>query len=137
MGKSAGNALWLDAKLTSPFVMYQHFINVADADAVRFLNMLTLLPESESHPFGLCVGLYWLVLSARVLCLSQPPSLTCGCNCCCCAFHAIRVLSKPLADAGTIHAVGEQHAAAPHERRAQRVLAEEVSVTAMAWADCR
>lgn len=32
MGKSAGNALWLDPALTSPFIFFQHFLNTTDAD---------------------------------------------------------------------------------------------------------
>ena len=46
MGKSAGNALWLDPALTSPFVLYQYFVNTADADAPKLLRLLTLLPDA-------------------------------------------------------------------------------------------
>ncbi|EGD73451.1 tyrosyl-tRNA synthetase [Salpingoeca rosetta] len=45
-GKSAGNAVWLDAQLTSPYELYQFFINMADADVERYLAALTLLPVS-------------------------------------------------------------------------------------------
>lgn len=41
MGKSEGNALWLDANLTSPFDMYQYLLRLSDTDARRFLPMLT------------------------------------------------------------------------------------------------
>lgn len=47
MGKSDGNALWLDAKLTSPFDMYQYLLRLPDTDAVRFLPMLTRRPLEE------------------------------------------------------------------------------------------
>ena len=47
MGKSAGNALWLDPSLTSPFILYQYFVNLTDADALRLLPLLTLLPEDQ------------------------------------------------------------------------------------------
>ena len=42
-GKSAGNAIWLDAGLTSPYAYYQYWVNAADADVVRFLKLFTFL----------------------------------------------------------------------------------------------
>jgi tyrosyl-tRNA synthetase len=42
-GKSAGNAVWLDADLTSPYAYYQYWVNAADADVVRFLKLFTFL----------------------------------------------------------------------------------------------
>jgi tyrosyl-tRNA synthetase len=42
-GKSAGNAVWLDASMTSPYAYYQYWINAADADVVRFLKLFTFL----------------------------------------------------------------------------------------------
>ncbi|MFO7961456.1 MAG: tyrosine--tRNA ligase [Nitriliruptoraceae bacterium] len=42
-GKSAGNAIWLDAELTSPYAYYQYWLNAADADVVRFLKLFTFL----------------------------------------------------------------------------------------------
>ncbi|KAJ2508296.1 tyrosyl-tRNA synthetase [Coemansia sp. RSA 2049] len=44
-GKSAGNAIWLDERRTSPFDIYQFFVKTADADVERFLNMFTFLPK--------------------------------------------------------------------------------------------
>ncbi|RID96584.1 tyrosine--tRNA ligase [Streptococcus constellatus] len=46
-GKSEGNAVWLNADKTSPYEMYQFWMNVMDADAVRFLKIFTLLPLDE------------------------------------------------------------------------------------------
>lgn len=46
-GKSAGNAIWLDPGMTSPFAMYQHLIRTDDRDAVRFLRYFTFLTEGE------------------------------------------------------------------------------------------
>jgi len=43
-GKSAGNAVWLDPTLTSPYAYYQYWFNAADADVERFLNLFTFLP---------------------------------------------------------------------------------------------
>lgn len=42
-GKSAGNAVWLDPELTSPYAYYQYWLNAADADVVRFLKLFTFL----------------------------------------------------------------------------------------------
>ncbi|MDN6012174.1 MAG: tyrosine--tRNA ligase, partial [Lactococcus sp.] len=42
-GKSEGNAVWLDADKTSPYEFYQFWLNVADADAVKFLRIFTFL----------------------------------------------------------------------------------------------
>ncbi|HEO4965345.1 TPA: tyrosine--tRNA ligase [Streptococcus agalactiae] len=46
-GKSEGNAVWLDADKTSPYEMYQFWLNVMDADAVRFLKIFTFLSLKE------------------------------------------------------------------------------------------
>lgn len=46
-GKSAGNAIWLDAKKTTEFSLYQFFIRVEDDDVERLLKMLTLIPVKE------------------------------------------------------------------------------------------
>ena len=47
MGKTAGNAVWLDANKTTPFEFYQYWRNVGDADVVKCLKMLTFLPIEE------------------------------------------------------------------------------------------
>lgn len=44
MGKTAGNAVWLDANKTSPFDFYQYWRNVGDADVMKCLKMLTFIP---------------------------------------------------------------------------------------------
>lgn len=46
-GKSEGNAVWLDTDKTSPYEMYQFWLNVMDADAVRFLKIFTFLSLDE------------------------------------------------------------------------------------------
>ncbi|THV02327.1 hypothetical protein K435DRAFT_653336, partial [Dendrothele bispora CBS 962.96] len=43
-GKSAGNAVWLDANLTSIFDFYQYFLKVEDSDVENYLKLFTLLP---------------------------------------------------------------------------------------------
>lgn len=44
-GKSAGNAIWLDATMTTPFDLYGHLLRTADEDVERFLKLLTLAPQ--------------------------------------------------------------------------------------------
>lgn len=46
-GKTESGAVWLDEKKTTPYQMYQFFINTADADVVRFLKYYTFLTEEE------------------------------------------------------------------------------------------
>jgi tyrosyl-tRNA synthetase len=41
-GKSEGNAVWLSAKLTSPYKFHQFWLNVQDAEAIRLLKIFTL-----------------------------------------------------------------------------------------------
>ncbi len=47
MGKTAGNAVWLDAEKTSPYDFYQYWRNVEDADVLKCIRMLTFLPMDE------------------------------------------------------------------------------------------
>ena len=47
MGKTAGNAVWLDANKTSPFEFYQYWRNVDDADVLKCIRMLTFLPLEQ------------------------------------------------------------------------------------------
>ncbi|MBE6883411.1 MAG: tyrosine--tRNA ligase [Ruminococcaceae bacterium] len=44
MGKTAGNAVWLDPNKTSPFEFYQYWRNVGDADVMKCIRMLTFVP---------------------------------------------------------------------------------------------
>ncbi len=47
MGKTAGNAVWLDPNKTSPFEFYQYWRNVGDADVFKCIRMLTFLPIEQ------------------------------------------------------------------------------------------
>ena len=47
MGKTAGNAVWLDANKTSPYEFYQYWRNVDDADVMKCIRMLTFLPMEQ------------------------------------------------------------------------------------------
>ena len=59
IGKSAGNAIWLDHDMTPPFELYQYFLKLSDSDAIRFLKLFTLIPlerietiaeDHQKHP---------------------------------------------------------------------------------------
>jgi tyrosyl-tRNA synthetase len=46
-GKSEGNAIWLDSELTSPYAMYQFWLNTDDADVIDRLKVFTFLTRAE------------------------------------------------------------------------------------------
>ena len=52
MGKTAGGAVWLDARRTSPYQFYQYWINTDDRDVARFLAYFTFLPMEEVRRLG-------------------------------------------------------------------------------------
>ncbi len=47
MGKTVSGAVWLDPEKTSPFDFYQYWRNVADADVLKCIRMLTFLPLEQ------------------------------------------------------------------------------------------
>ena len=47
MGKTAGNAVWLDPNKTAPYDFYQYWRNVDDADVLKCIRMLTFLPLEQ------------------------------------------------------------------------------------------
>ena len=47
MGKTAGNAVWLDPNKTSPYDFYQDWRNVGDSDVLKCIRMLTFLPLEQ------------------------------------------------------------------------------------------
>lgn len=46
-GKSESGALWLDRELTTPYELYQYFLNASDQDVENYLKQLTLRPKNE------------------------------------------------------------------------------------------
>jgi tyrosyl-tRNA synthetase len=52
MGKTAAGAVWLDAKLTSPYEFWQYWRNTEDEDVGRFLRLFTELPLDECNRLG-------------------------------------------------------------------------------------
>ncbi|MDR0297810.1 MAG: tyrosine--tRNA ligase [Streptococcaceae bacterium] len=51
-GKSEGNAIWLDPEKTSPYEMYQFWLNVGDEDALKMLKIFTFLSLDEIDEIG-------------------------------------------------------------------------------------
>ena len=51
-GKSEGNAVWLDAKMCSPYAFYQFWLNTADADVVDRLKVFTFLTRAEIEEYA-------------------------------------------------------------------------------------
>ena len=51
MGKTAGNAVWLDANKTSPYDFFQYWRNVDDADVIKCMKMLTFVPLEEIYEY--------------------------------------------------------------------------------------
>ena len=47
MGKTAGNAVWLEPNKTSPYEFYQYWRNVGDGDVLKCIRMLTFLPLEQ------------------------------------------------------------------------------------------
>ena len=54
-GKSEGNAIWLDAELTSPYAMYQFWLNTDDADVIDRLKVFTFLTRKEIEQYSVLV----------------------------------------------------------------------------------
>ena len=52
MGKTEKGAVWLDPDKTSPYEFFQYWRNVADADVIKCLKMLTFLPLEEIREMG-------------------------------------------------------------------------------------
>lgn len=51
MGKTAGNAVWLDPNKTSPFDFYQYWRNVDDADVIKCMKFLTFIPIEKINEY--------------------------------------------------------------------------------------
>jgi tyrosyl-tRNA synthetase len=63
-GKTAGGAIWLDAKRTSPFAFYQFWLNASDEDAPKYIRTFTFLSQDEIEN---CVKEHSVDPGARIL----------------------------------------------------------------------
>ena len=52
MGKTAGNAVWLDPEKTSPYDFYQYWRNVGDLDVIKCMKMLTFIPMEQINEYA-------------------------------------------------------------------------------------
>jgi tyrosyl-tRNA synthetase len=55
-GKSEGNAIWLDEKLTTPYAMYQFWLNTDDADVIDRLKVFTFLSRARIEELAVAVA---------------------------------------------------------------------------------
>ena len=55
-GKSEGNAVWLDASMTSPYAFYQFWLNTDDADVIDRIKVFTFLTRAEIDELALQVA---------------------------------------------------------------------------------
>jgi tyrosyl-tRNA synthetase len=55
-GKSEGNAIWLDEKLTTPYAMYQFWLNTDDADVIDRLKVFTFLSRERVEELAVAVA---------------------------------------------------------------------------------
>jgi tyrosyl-tRNA synthetase len=55
-GKSEGNAIWLDEKLTTPYAMYQFWLNTDDADVVDRLKVFTFLSRARIEELAVAIA---------------------------------------------------------------------------------
>lgn len=51
-GKSEGNAIWIDADMTSPYAFYQFWLSTADADVIERLKVFTFLTKAEIEEYA-------------------------------------------------------------------------------------
>ena len=56
MGKTAGNAVWLDPAKTSPYDFFQYWRNVDDSDVIKCMKMLTFIPLEQIAEYEKCEG---------------------------------------------------------------------------------
>lgn len=56
MGKTAGNAVWLDPEKTSPYEFYQYWRNVGDLDVIKCMKMLTFIPMEQINEYAKLEG---------------------------------------------------------------------------------
>ena len=56
MGKTAGNAVWLDPEKTSPYDFFQYWRNVDDSDVIKCMKMLTFIPLQQIAEYEKCEG---------------------------------------------------------------------------------
>ncbi len=99
MGKTEKGAVWLDAERCSPYDYFQYWINVSDADVVRFLKLYTVLPLDRIEALAALEGAD--VREAKQVLAYEATKLAHGSAA---ADEAMAAAKKLFAGQGTAHA---------------------------------
>ncbi len=102
-GKSEGNAVWLDASLTSPYAMYQFWLNTDDADVIDRLKVFTFLSRAGIEELAEAVATEPFRREAQRTLAFEVTSLVHGAE----ATHAAIAAAEALFGQGDLTALDE------------------------------
>jgi tyrosyl-tRNA synthetase len=100
-GKSAGNAIWLDPDMTSPYAFYQYWINVEDASVVKLLKVFTDRTPEEVAVLEQSLAEKPFLREAQKALAADVTTLVHGAA----ATAAVRAASEALFGRGDVHAL--------------------------------
>jgi tyrosyl-tRNA synthetase len=100
-GKSAGNAIWLDPDLTSPYAFYQYWINVEDASVVKLLKVFTDRTPEQVAALEQSLTEKPFLREAQKALAADVTTLVHGAG----ATAAVRAASEALFGKGDVHAL--------------------------------
>jgi tyrosyl-tRNA synthetase len=100
-GKSAGNAIWLDPDMTSPYAFYQYWINVEDASVVKLLKVFTDRTPEEVAALEQSLADKPFLREAQKALAADVTTLVHGAG----ATAAVRAASEALFGRGDVHAL--------------------------------
>lgn len=103
-GKTEAGAVWLDAARTSPYKFYQFWVNVDDADAVRFLKMFTLVGREETEALAAALAAAPHERAAQRRLATEVTALVHGAEAAALAERVSRVIFDRRVDARELHA---------------------------------
>ncbi len=96
-GKSEGNAIWLDATMTSPYAFYQFWLNTDDADVLERLKIFTFLSRAELERLESVVAAEPFRREAQKVLAWEVTSLV----------HGVQATEAAIAAAGALFGQGE------------------------------
>ena len=100
-GKTAGGAVWLDATRTSPYKLYQFFVNTEDAKVCEYLRKFTFLPRAEIEPLETAHAANPGTREAHQQLAMEVTTLVHGPKACASAFRASQILFGGFIDPDT------------------------------------
>jgi len=100
-GKSAGNAIWLDPDMTSPYAFYQYWINVEDASVVKLLKVFTDRTREEVAALEQSLADKPFLREAQRALAADATTLVHGAA----ATAAVQAASEALFGKGDVHAL--------------------------------